>query len=199
MDLTIKYFCASFFLAYIIVAFVWPTLRTWKRTGVKPITFGNSDSAHDYIGRVFTGLLGLIAAVIIIYWHGDFYDFLLPARYIEIFHIQMLGIAICAISFLWTVIAQSQMGDAWTIGIDEAKSTELVVKGLFGVSRNPIFLGMILTLIGFFFLMPNAITLLVMVTGYFMIQLQFRLEEDFLLKQHGDLYVDYKLRTRRLL
>ncbi|HEY8397827.1 MAG TPA: isoprenylcysteine carboxylmethyltransferase family protein, partial [Flavihumibacter sp.] len=85
------------------------------------------------------------------------------------------------------------------IGIDEAHKTRLVTEGLFSISRNPIFLGMILTTLGIFLLIPNAITLLVAVMTYFVIQIQIRLEEEYLLKQHGELYARYKNSVGRLL
>ena len=37
--------------------------------------------------------------------------------------------------------------------------------GVFGLSRNPIFLGMMLTLLGLFLVIPNAVTLLTFVMG----------------------------------
>ena len=43
-----------------------------------------------------------------------------------------------------------QMGKSWRIGIDTENKTDLVEKGLFTVSRNPIFFGMRMALFGFF-------------------------------------------------
>lgn len=103
------------------------------------------------------------------------------------------------LSLIWTVLAQSQMGHSWRIGIDEEHRTVLVVKGIFGVSRNPIFLGMILTLVGLFLTIPNAITLLTLVLGFVLIQVQVRLEEAFLGQVHGRDYDDYRRRVRRWL
>ena len=195
----VKYFSPLFFLAYLLIAFVWPTVRTWRQTGINPVTFGNSDSTHDYVGKIFKLFLALIPVVIIAYFFKQFYPYLLPAGYLNSSTVQCVGIALCLLSCFWTVIAQIQMGNSWRIGIDNNKSTDLIVSGLFKVSRNPIFLGMIFTLIGFFLMLPNAVTLLVMVTGYFLIQIQIRLEEEFLLKHHGRKYEEYKLQTRRLI
>jgi protein-S-isoprenylcysteine O-methyltransferase Ste14 len=36
-----------------------------------------------------------------------------------------------------------------------------------------------------------------MVAGYLLIQVQVRVEEDFLLKMHGQLYTNYKASVRR--
>ena len=74
-----------------------------------------------------------------------------------------------------------------------------LVRGLFARSRNPIFLGMRVSLLGFFFLLPNAVTLLTLVLGEVLVQLQVRLEEDFLTKAQGDAYRAYCRRVRRWL
>lgn len=199
MTVFIRYFSAIFFVTYIVVAFVVPSVRTYRATGINPITFGNSDNAHDLAGRWFKIILGLIPFVILLYWTGNnYYHYSLPASYMVHPSIQWTGIALCILSFIWTAAAQWQMGNAWRIGIDEVNRTALVTKGIFALSRNPVFLGMIVTLLGFF-LMPNAITLLVLVAGYLLIQIQIRLEEEFLTRQHGKEYKEYRKRVRRLL
>lgn len=91
------------------------------------------------------------------------------------------------------------MGDSWRIGIDEEKKTEFVQAGLFRFSRNPIFLGMIVTLIGVFFTIPNALTLLFLALGFILIQIQVRLEEEFLSKILNEEYTEYLRAVRRWL
>ena len=91
------------------------------------------------------------------------------------------------------------MSKSWRIGIDENHKTELVTKGIFGLSRNPIFLGMIFTVFGLFLIIPNALTFFLTLTTYFIIQIQIRLEEEFLEKQHGQNYLSYKSNTNRLI
>ncbi len=91
------------------------------------------------------------------------------------------------------------MKESWRIGIDTETKTELITKGLFGISRNPIFLGMIVSLIGLFFLTPNAWTLIFVILGYVLIQIQIRLEEEFLIEQHGEKYIEYREKVRRLI
>ena len=91
------------------------------------------------------------------------------------------------------------MGNSWRIGIDEQNQTNLVTTGLFSISRNPIFFGMQNTLAGFFLLLPNDIMLLVVVCGFMLIKIQARLEEEFLLKQHGEIYAMYKTKVNRFI
>jgi protein-S-isoprenylcysteine O-methyltransferase Ste14 len=200
MENIIKYFSVGFFFCYMLVAFVLPTIRTYRQTGINPITFGGEDNAHNYVGKWFKIVIALIPIVIACAIIGTpLYSYLLPAFYLKHNSIQWIGIALCVGSFVWTATAQWQMGTAWRIGIDDKHKTPLLQTGLFSVSRNPIFLGMLITLIGFFLMLPNALTMLILVAGYLLIQIQIRLEEDFLSKQHGLEYHKYKTQTRRFL
>ena len=70
---------------------------------------------------------------------------------------------------------------------------------MYRISRNPIFLGMRATLLGFFLALPNAVTLAIVVLGEALIQIQVRLEEEFLGAKHGARYAEYQRRTRRWL
>ena len=97
------------------------------------------------------------------------------------------------------MLAQAQMGGSWRIGIDMKHQTDLIQGGVFRLSRNPIFLGMILTLAGLFLVIPNALMLLILVLGFVLIQIQVRLEEEYLTSIHGDNYLDYRQRVRRWL
>lgn len=91
------------------------------------------------------------------------------------------------------------MGRSWRIGIDEENKTELVTAGMFRVSRNPIFLGMRLNLLGLFLILPNAVTLAIWLLGDVAIQLQVFLEEEFLQQAHGTAYQQYQATTARYL
>lgn len=198
MDITIKLFTSIFFVLYMLASFGWPTYRTWKQTGIKPLTFGKADNAHDFVGKWFKITVGIIPINILLYsLSADIYLYTLPVWYLRYDYFKILGLAICVSSWLWTVVAQYQMGNSWRIGIDETNKTSFVTKGLFRISRNPIFFGMLMTMIGFFFLIPNALSLLVIVCGYLLMQVQIRLEEEFLTKQFGEEYTHYKKQVRR--
>lgn len=56
-----------------------------------------------------------------------------------------------------------------------------------------------LTLLGLFLVIPNAVTLLVVGLGVVLIQIQVRLEEEFLAKTHGEQYAKYRRDVRRWL
>lgn len=83
------------------------------------------------------------------------------------------------------------MSNSWRVGIDHSAKTELKTNGLFSISRNPVFLGMLVTLAGTFFILLNAITLLVVVVSVLLFQVQVRLEEEYLSKIHDNTYIKY--------
>lgn len=196
----VKYFLIAYLLIYFVVAFVLPSYRVWKRTGVNPVTFRGADNAHDYIGKLFKiVMLGLTLVVILYSFTPNYYPFLLPIVWLENQVVQIIGVILLILSLVWTVLAQIQMGNSWRIGIDEEKKTSLIRSGLFNRSRNPIFLGMILTLTGFFLTIPNAMTLLILTVGFVLIQIQVRLEEEFLTRMQGDVYIAYRREVRRWL
>ena len=111
----------------------------------------------------------------------------------------IIALILIHLSLLWISVAQYQMSNSWRVGIDENNKTELITKGLFSYSRNPIFLGMIISVAGIFFILPNTLTFFLMLTTYIVIQIQIRLEEEFLEKQHGEQYLIYKKTTKNVL
>lgn len=194
-----RYTLLTYLIVYLTVAFVLPTYRVWKRTGLNPVTFGGTDSAHDYVGMLFkmvmlilllaTGARALLPAV-------D--EYLIPISWLEIDLFRYVGYALLLASLVWVVTAQVQMADSWRIGIDSSK-TQLASTGLFGVSRNPIFLGMMGTLLGLLLVLPNALTLTIFALGFALMQIQVRLEEEFLRRSQEGEYEEYANRVRRWL
>ena len=163
-----------------------------------PVVFKGSDSAHDLIGRVFKALLAAIVAVVVIYaFVPNAYQYLMPISWFERTWIKLTAIVLLLVSLLWTILAQAQMGNSWRIGIDTDHRTELVQNGVFKISRNPIFVGMILTLFGLFLVIPNGGTLVTLIVGIILIGIQVRLEEEYLAKTHGDDYIKYRRNVRR--
>ena len=198
MEQILKYYLPVFYILVLLFVFVIPSYLTYKSTGINPITFGKEPNAHNYIGNVMKVLLAALFVVILMYSFGNVYQFTIPIPYLQNLNIRWAAIVLIHISLIWIIIAQVQMSNSWRIGIDEQNKTDLITKGLFSISRNPIFLGMIICVAGLFLVIPNAISLCILVTTYIVIHIQIRLEEEFLKKQHGEQYISYQSKTRRL-
>lgn len=200
MEQILRIILPIYFIIYFGVAFVLKSVVVAKRIGKNPLVLPNDDSAYGLIGRYFK--LTLIAMFIYVVGYALFptgYDYFLPITQLDIQSIKYVGLTVLCIALFWTVIAQGHMKNSWRIGIDIDTKTELVTSGLFAISRNPIFFGMILSLVGLFLTTPNALTILFLIVGYVLIQIQIRLEEDFLSKEHGQAYLNYKQKVRRLI
>lgn len=183
---------------YLLTVFVIRSIMVWRQTGVNPFVFGESEKAYDFLGFVYKLAVIGIALVIVIYsFVPNLYKYLIPVQYLEIEDIKLIGLCLLLISFLWTLIAQIQMANSWRIGIDYKEKTELVQKGIFGVSRNPVFLGVLVFYLGIFLITPNAISLSLWLVMWVAVQVQIRLEEEFLGNIHGISYLDYKSKVRR--
>jgi protein-S-isoprenylcysteine O-methyltransferase Ste14 len=182
------------------LAFALPTYRIYKLTGVSPYRLGNSASAHDFVGGLFRLILLSTMLLVMVYvFAAPLYNYTVPITWLENPTFRIIGLLLLTASLLWIIVAQVQMGKSWRIGIDTTTQTALVQHGLFALSRNPIFLGMRVSLLGFFLVMPNTLTLLTFVLGDVLMQIQVRLEEEHLARIHSAIYKDYLVRVRRWL
>lgn len=180
------------------VAFFWRSYQTWRKTGVNPYRLAATEGVHGFTGKAYR-LISLASAVVLlifVFW-DEIYTYLVPIPWLEAIWLDTLGLVLLFASLIWILVAQVQMGNAWRIGIDDENPTDLVTAGIFGLSRNPIFLGVRLNFLGLFLVLPNAITLAIWLLGDVMLQIQVLLEEDFLEKAHGEPYKEYAQQVRR--
>lgn len=188
----------AYFLLYFALGFVWRSYRVYAQTGINPLVLPSQDNAYGYVGRAFKLIMLMVAVLVFV--NAFLPSYLLYLGPIEVLHnapIQSLAWLLLALSLVWMLIAQVQMGHSWRIGIDQQNSTKLVCSGLFSVSRNPIFLAMRVNLLGLFLVLPNAISLCLLVAGEILMQVQVRLEEEHLAQLHQENYVAYRAKVRR--
>lgn len=198
MEPFFKYALLVYYILFFFAAMILPTYRVWRSTGVNPYKLGRSDSAHDYIGKLFRITLIACALIVVVFvFFPTIYRQLMPIVFLNNTVIAVIGFVFLLSALTWVLVAQSHMQKSWRIGIDEDVKTELVQRGLFKVSRNPIFLGMRIMLMGLFLILPNAVMLTIWITGEILIQIQVRLEEEYLTRIHGDSYRAYRSQVRR--
>jgi protein-S-isoprenylcysteine O-methyltransferase Ste14 len=90
--------------------------------------------------------------------------------------------------------------EAGTPVIPFEKSTALVTDGWYRYTRNPMYLGLVVTLVGVWVALGTLSPLLPMIVFVWIIEMQFiRGEEQFLDEIFGEQYRSYKLRVRRWL
>ena len=177
-----------------------PRWRVMRLTGENAFVIPKDDSAQGFIGKVFRLLFLLVLVVLLVNaFAPGWMPYLLPATFLETEGLKWMGLLLLHLSLLIIVVAQYQMSRSWRVGFDEKKKTELVTTGLFRYSRNPVFLGMLMTMAGLFVVLPNALTLLTHVLTYTVLQIQVRLEEEYLAKIHENTFLNYSKETRRWL
>lgn len=109
-----------------------------------------------------------------------------------------VGIVPCLLGIAITVGAARSFADAGTPLRPFEESKALVTDGLFRVSRNPMYLGMITTLIGVAILLGTVAPFLPLPIFFFILQHCFvKPEEEFLERQFGEPYREYRSRVRR--
>ncbi|MFS4428279.1 methyltransferase family protein [Chryseobacterium sp. S90] len=196
----IRFFIPFYFIIFFLVSFVGISYRVAKQIGKNPNVLPKDDSAYGLVGFYFKLVLFalFIYVILLLFFPKDIF----PAFKINVLEynlIQYTGLVLMMMALIWVVIAQLQMKNSWRIGIDSTTKTDLVTHGLFRFSRNPIFLGMTISLIGFWLVFPTVIALAFFLIGSILIQIQIRLEEEYLLKEHGQIYLTYKMRVKRML
>ena len=107
------------------------------------------------------------------------------------------GWSLAAVALVTIVVAQVQMGASWRVGIDSERRTALVTHGLFRVVRNPIFTGMLLAALGVVAMTPSAWSVMAWLFFVWVLALQTRLEEEHLLRTHGEAYRQYASQVGR--
>jgi len=187
-----------FFIIYFFLVFILRSFILWKKTKINPLTFNKGDDAHGYNGKVFGFISILELAIVSIYaFAPQWTKYLLPFWYLESESMELLGWILLIISLVIVWMAQSNMRESWRIGIDENNKSELITTGFFAISRNPIFLGIMIANIGLFLVLPNAFTLLIVSLSTISVNTQIRLEEAFLSKEFGYEYKQYRSRVNR--
>lgn len=187
-----------YYCVFLIALFIIPSYVTYKRTGIKPFKFSKEDSTINFVGKTYK-LISVVAFITIVInaFAPSIINYLIPIEYLESSYVYWSGIGLIHFAFLFVFIAQRNMANEWRIGIDNENKVTLITKGMFGISRNPIFLGVIIVFFGLFLIIPNLITAIILVAGVIVIQVQVRLEEEFLLKQLGNEYKEYMFKVKR--
>jgi protein-S-isoprenylcysteine O-methyltransferase Ste14 len=112
---------------------------------------------------------------------------------------EIAGTLLILIGLITSSAASLGLGDSWRVGVNGDEETSLVVKGIYGISRNPYFLSYDLVLFGLVFSSLSVIIILTSLMTMFLFHLLILKEETYLEEKHGDKYRIYKKQVRRYL
>ncbi len=108
-----------------------------------------------------------------------------------------LGAIVMLAGLLLTVAAQLGMGVSWRIGIDDNAAPGLVTSGLYQFCRNPIYLGMLSSLIGLAIMLPTWLSLVLVLGVFWCVRTQTIEEEAYLARTYGGAFHSYAARVGR--
>lgn len=191
------------FLLFAVVGLGLRVLLFRRRTGANPLVHQTRQSAggvqaliekcHSLVALLAVALLVVRAAC------PATPEELGRLRLLELPAVQWAGLGVAFLAIFATFAFQGAMGRSWRIGIPEGQTTELVTTGVFAFSRNPIYLGLNVQFAGLFALLPTTAVGLLLITSFLLTRLQVELEEQWLVRTHGEAYLAYARRVGRFL
>ncbi len=126
--------------------------------------------------------------------------FLIPVSKIAPYPWNLLGILPLVMGVSLNLIADAAFKREQTTVKPFEKSTALVVTGAFQISRHPMYLGMVLILLGIAILMGTLTPLIVILIFGILMEFVFvRTEERMLEEQFGETWFAYKKKVRKWL
>lgn len=164
-----------------------------KRQGIKTDQLGKGKEGFvkfiEITLKITTYILPVMQIVSIVLYSGKIHTAL-----------RIVGVIITSLGVMAFIISVVQMKDNWRAGVQREDKTDLVITGIYSVSRNPAFLGFDLMYIGILFSFFNWY--LCLATGFALVFFHLQIvnvEEDFLLEAFGQEYIEYKKKVCRYL
>ena len=107
------------------------------------------------------------------------------------------GLGLLAVNLFVSVAALLHLRDSWRVGVLEDQTNELVMDGIYRISRNPYFVSYLFMFGAYTILLQNIILLVLSILGFVFIHRMVLNEEKYLLSTHGESYLNYKKRVPR--
>ena len=112
---------------------------------------------------------------------------------------KIAGVFLITAGLIVFVLAFLNFGDSWRVGVDYQTPGALVTRGIFSITRNPIYVFINLWFIGTFLINGTIIFLVLAVLAIVAQHWQIVREERFLTQRYGEAYARYLQKTPRYL
>jgi protein-S-isoprenylcysteine O-methyltransferase Ste14 len=109
------------------------------------------------------------------------------------------GAATCVLATGATFVCWREMGKSWRLGIDPTEKTSLVFSGPYRFVRHPIYALSSLLMLGTLATTPSLIMVVIALLHLFLLQIEARREEKYLLGKHGESYALYQKQVGRFI
>lgn len=114
-------------------------------------------------------------------------------------YIIFIGMFLLFLNLIISFLALMQMRDSWRVGIKEEDKTDLIISGVFTITRNPYFFSYILLFLAYIILVANVLIIISSLIAFISIHKMIMKEEKYLEALHGAKYLDYKNNVPRYL
>ena len=124
--------------------------------------------------------------------------FLIPVKKLVPWPWNLLGILPLALGAVTNLLADQAFHKAGTTVKPFQESTFLITDGVFRISRNPMYLGFVLILIGIAILMGSiSPILIILLFAILMDKIFIQVEEQMLAEKFAETWLDYRRQVRR--
>ena len=167
-------------------------------TGVNPIVIGHGKGAWRIVEILCLGAVILWMTEVVLHALHIFprsWELIL----LNILGLKVLGAVFVGFGLIVFLLAFLSFGKSWRIGIDRQTPGTLVTSGVFGITRNPIYVAFHLYFIGIFLINGTLFFLVFALMAAVAVHFQIRREEEFLKRQYGESFQEYCRRTPRYL
>jgi len=170
----------------------------YKNTNVNTEKVFKEETGKKKSGKlILLAMFLMIVIAINFIWISQNYKFLIPISILEIGSLQTIGFGLSMLGQILGFIAQLQMKNSRRLGVDKNAEFDLVTTGLFKFSRNPIYLCLAISLLGFFLIAPNIISMICCPLMLYGINEKIKDEEEFLIEKFGTNFINYSTKVRR--
>jgi protein-S-isoprenylcysteine O-methyltransferase Ste14 len=185
-------------LLLFVIAGGWRPWLQYRRHGFSGILLFRSGGLTQKLrdaGTVVLFTLLFAQAVVAAGWPGKL-SLLIARESLASLLLYGAGSLLMFAGLMLLVAGQLHLGASWRIGIEAGAKPGLVTHGLYRVSRNPIYLGLIVFVTGYALTLPTIVLLIALYLG---IRQQVAAEEAYLVATYGEAYRDYARRVGRFL
>lgn len=166
-----------------------------KQFNVDPLAFLKGGFVEKIRWCVFFGL-NIPYAILIIIFVMD-----ISFLKIDLLHASSysgVGVLLTLLGLGVMTKAHFDMGSLWRMGLDNS-TDRIVQEGLFKVSRNPVYMGVLLIIGGMMFILQTLVAVMLFLFGVSVVLLIVRSEESFLEDKFKQSYLEYKKKVPRFI
>ncbi len=187
------------FLMVFVVYLTGKTIVFQRKFKVNPVEFVDVKEKVQFLAWMgLMGVLVLYGVLIVVLFMGKYVGGMIEGD-LQSVGVNLGGMLLTVGGFVMMVMAHAHMGKEWRMGFNREGKVRLVQERLFSISRNPVYVAILLQTLGLFLLMKVVAALWLWVVLLLFMIVVIRTEERFLVEKFGEEYISYTKRVRRFL